>query len=75
MKLISMIFITCIIYFIKIYQKYFSRFTGKCRFHPTCSSYAILALKKYGLITGVKLSFNRLLRCKPNNYESCIDYP
>jgi uncharacterized protein len=36
-----------------------------CRFSPTCSEYARLALLKHGLIHGVWLSAWRLLRCQP----------
>ncbi len=46
-----------------------------CRFYPSCSEYAILALKKYGLIKGVKMSVNRILRCNPTNTDTCIDFP
>jgi len=46
-----------------------------CRFYPTCSDYAVIAFKKYGLIKGVYLSFRRIRRCTPNNTESCFDYP
>ena len=46
-----------------------------CRFCPSCSEYAILALKKYGLIKGVKMSVNRILRCNPTNADTCIDFP
>lgn len=36
-----------------------------CRFTPTCSEYARLALLKYGLLRGVALAAGRLLRCQP----------
>ena len=38
-----------------------------CRFHPTCSSYALLALEKHGPVKGVYLSAKRLLKCHPFN--------
>jgi len=63
---------------IKIYQKYLSRIKPKrikCRFYPTCSTYAMLALEKYGLRIGIKKTINRLKRCRPDNFDSCIDYP
>ena len=44
-----------------------------CRFEPSCSNYAILALRKYGFLCGWKMAFNRLKRCKyPNGGD---DYP
>ncbi|MBO5710081.1 MAG: membrane protein insertion efficiency factor YidD [Rikenellaceae bacterium] len=36
-----------------------------CRFTPTCSRYAIEALKKHGLLKGSWLTIRRLLRCHP----------
>lgn len=36
-----------------------------CRFSPTCSEYARLAVVKYGLIRGAGLGVWRLLRCHP----------
>lgn len=44
-----------------------------CRFTPSCSEYAILALDKYGAIKGSVLTVKRICRCKyPNGGE---DYP
>ena len=36
-----------------------------CRFTPTCSQYAIEALRKHGPIKGLYLTVKRLLRCHP----------
>ena len=36
-----------------------------CRYTPTCSTYMILAINKYGLCIGVIKGIRRLLRCKP----------
>lgn len=36
-----------------------------CRFTPTCSEYAMEAIRKYGAIRGVYLGVRRLLRCHP----------
>lgn len=66
---------TLCIFTIKIYQKKLSKYFGNCRFHPTCSEYAILAIEKYGVCKGIKLTCNRLHRCRPDNLQSCIDYP
>ena len=38
---------------------------NSCRFTPTCSTYMILAINKYGLFIGVIKGIGRLLRCKP----------
>lgn len=55
------------IIFIKFYRKFISPMFGpsKCKFTPTCSSYAIEALEKYGFIKGTFLSIRRILRCNP----------
>ncbi|NMH60626.1 membrane protein insertion efficiency factor YidD [Alteromonas ponticola] len=37
----------------------------RCRFHPTCSQYAIDALKTHGLVNGGWLSVKRILKCHP----------
>lgn len=36
-----------------------------CRFTPTCSVYAIEAIKKHGVIKGGYLAIKRILRCNP----------
>lgn len=48
---------------------------SRCRFHPTCSEYAEQAIRSYGAIDGVRRTWRRLRRCRPDNFESCIDYP
>ena len=46
---------------------------NRCRFEPSCSTYMILAIKKYGLFRGVIKGIKRVRRCKPPN--GGIDYP
>ena len=36
-----------------------------CRFHPTCSAYALEALERHGAVYGGWLALRRLLRCHP----------
>jgi putative membrane protein insertion efficiency factor len=51
---------------IRIYQWVISPLIGpKCRFSPSCSNYALEALKKYGIFKGVWLSVKRISRCHP----------
>ena len=51
-----------------LYRRFVSPITiPTCRFTPTCSRYAIDALRRYGLIHGGWLAFWRLLRCNPFN--------
>jgi len=53
---------------IRGYQLMVSPLIGSvCRFHPSCSQYAIEAIHRYGLIKGLWLALNRLLRCHPWN--------
>jgi uncharacterized protein len=40
-------------------------FPASCKYHPSCSRYAIEALKEYGLVRGSALAGWRLLRCNP----------
>lgn len=39
--------------------------TGACRFQPTCSEYAAIAVSEYGLLRGNWMALWRLLRCQP----------
>jgi len=53
---------------IRIYQLLISPLLGACcRFHPSCSSYAIESLKKHGLGRGSLLALRRIGRCHPFN--------
>tara|TARA_B100000941_G_C28124157_1_gene359565 strand:+ start:124 stop:375 length:252 start_codon:yes stop_codon:yes gene_type:complete len=55
-----------LIIIIKIYQYFVSPLLGdRCRFLPSCSDYFIEALKKYGLLRGLKLGSKRILKCHP----------
>ncbi len=36
-----------------------------CRFVPTCSQYAIMAIEKYGALRGGWMAIRRILRCHP----------
>lgn len=36
-----------------------------CRFYPSCSSYALQALERFGLVQAILLSTRRILRCHP----------
>ncbi|MFB6278625.1 MAG: membrane protein insertion efficiency factor YidD [Salinibacter sp.] len=38
---------------------------GTCRYQPTCSNYAIQAVREYGALKGLVLTVHRLLRCHP----------
>jgi hypothetical protein len=38
---------------------------GQCRFHPTCSEYAIESVRTHGAVKGAALATWRILRCSP----------
>lgn len=66
------------IFLIKLYQRIFSPILGhwlKCRFYPSCSEYAVIAIKKYGVKKGIRKAYCRLIKCRPDNFDSCIDFP
>ncbi len=49
-----------------LYQRYISKYTPpRCKYYPTCSQYALIAIKRYGIIVGGALAVWRLLRCNP----------
>ncbi|MBA7650657.1 putative membrane protein insertion efficiency factor [subsurface metagenome] len=51
---------------IRFYSKYISiLFPRRCRYYPTCSSYAVNAFKRKGFFKGLILSIWRILRCNP----------
>ncbi len=48
------------------YRLFISPFTqASCRYTPTCSQYAVEALKKYGPLKGLWLTIKRISRCHP----------
>lgn len=54
-----------IIYLIRAYQVTPLHSHSMCRFVPTCSNYMIDAIEVYGLKKGLKLGFQRLIKCHP----------
>lgn len=51
---------------VRFYRGYVSPlFPPCCRYVPTCSEYALEALRKYGFLRGSWLAFRRILRCNP----------
>ena len=54
-----------IIFLIRVYQITPLHSHSLCRFSPTCSQYMIDAIKKYGVIKGIKLGIKRILKCHP----------
>ena len=51
---------------IRIYQRLISpALPRRCKYHPTCSQYAVQAIGRYGILRGAVLAAWRLLRCNP----------
>lgn len=61
------LFKAALIFIIKLYQRWISplKRTSSCRFYPTCSSYAIESITKYGSIRGGFMALKRILKCHP----------
>lgn len=51
---------------IRLYQRFISpALPARCRYHPTCSAYAVEAVRSHGVLRGSVLAAWRLLRCNP----------
>jgi len=60
---------------IRVYQRAISPALGpRCRYHPSCSEYAVQAIRSYGVLRGMVLAGWRLLRCNPWS-RGGFDYP
>ncbi|MEK9750554.1 MAG: membrane protein insertion efficiency factor YidD [Flavobacteriaceae bacterium] len=58
--------ISVLVFWVRAYQYLISPYTpSSCRFVPTCSEYAVEALKKHGPIKGTMLAAKRIARCHP----------
>jgi putative membrane protein insertion efficiency factor len=54
---------------IAIYQRVISpAIPQRCKYEPTCSRYAVAAIREYGILRGAVLAVWRLLRCNPWSY-------
>ena len=55
-----------VVWALRFYRNYLSIFKLQCcRFYPSCSEYAIDAIDKHGLFSGLIKSVKRILRCNP----------
>jgi putative membrane protein insertion efficiency factor len=51
---------------IRGYQQLFSPALGeRCRYYPSCSTYAVQAVENYGILRGLVLAVWRVMRCNP----------
>ena len=55
-----------VVFVIGVYQRAISpAFPRRCRFEPTCSAYAIEAVREHGAVRGLGLGLRRIVRCHP----------
>jgi uncharacterized protein len=51
---------------VRFYQRLISPgLPARCKYYPSCSEYAVQAVRRYGILRGVVLAAWRLLRCNP----------
>jgi uncharacterized protein len=60
---------------IRAYQRAVSpALPARCRYYPSCSHYAVGAVRRYGLLRGLVLALWRILRCNPFS-RGGVDFP
>jgi putative membrane protein insertion efficiency factor len=60
---------------LRLYQLLISPlFPASCKYHPSCSQYAIEAIRKHGILKGSAKAAWRLLRCNPWSHGG-VDHP
>lgn len=61
---------------VRFYQRFISPMTPPtCRFYPSCSQYAVIAIERHGFLRGGRLAVWRVLRCNPWNPGGVDDVP
>jgi uncharacterized protein len=51
---------------VRLYQRALSPgLPARCKYHPSCSEYAVNAIRRYGVLRGAVLAVWRILRCNP----------
>ncbi|WP_189388599.1 membrane protein insertion efficiency factor YidD [Bacterioplanes sanyensis] len=56
----------CLLLLIRFYRVAISPLIpSRCRYYPTCSSYADEAVRRYGVVRGGSMAIKRILRCHP----------
>lgn len=61
---------------LRVYQSVISPLTGPtCKYYPSCSQYAIIAIRTHGTLRGTGLALWRILRCNPWSLGGVDDVP
>jgi putative membrane protein insertion efficiency factor len=51
---------------LRFYRRFISPgLPPRCKYHPSCSAYAVQVIERYGILRGVVLAVWRVLRCNP----------
>lgn len=59
---------------LRFYQRAISpAIPRRCKYHPSCSEYAVTAIRRFGILRGLVLAAWRLLRCNPWSHGG-VDY-
>jgi uncharacterized protein len=60
---------------VRLYQRAISpAMPQRCRYYPSCSEYAVQAVRRFGVLRGLVLAAWRLLRCNPWSHGG-VDFP
>ena len=67
MKKLHRLLIEGVLLPVKFYRRFLSPMKGAscCKYRPTCSAYALEALRGWGIVCGIGLAVWRILRCNP----------
>ena len=57
---------TILLFPLRLYMRFISpALPARCKYHPTCSAYAVQAVERFGILRGSVLAGWRILRCNP----------
>lgn len=76
MRLIVRLPARLVLLLLRVYQRYVSPMRpATCKYYPSCSQYAVIAIQRHGLVRGAGLAGWRLLRCNPWSRGGVDDVP
>ncbi len=60
---------------VRLYQRVISPvIPRRCKYHPSCSEYAVQSIRRFGILRGLVLAAWRLMRCNPWSHGG-VDFP